>query len=249
MPTVLAALWWGEVWWAVLVVLVALIGGLEFYGLMRLGGYDPDRPVGLGWLLLIVLAHWLPDQIPITSLLTAGLILTLIRSLYQTQQPLTNWTITSAGAIYIGLMLGQALALRLLTDGLWWMLLALLLTWANDTFAYFIGITMGRHKIWPRLSPKKSWEGTIGGWGFAMVVGAGFMVVTPLPVSPWIGALIGLGGGVLALFGDLSISMLKRQVGAKDSGVIMPGHGGMLDRLDSLLFVIPYIYQVAIFLT
>jgi phosphatidate cytidylyltransferase len=216
---------------------------------MRLGGYRPDRVVGIGWLLLIVLSNWLPEQIPLLSLLTGGFILTLIRSLYQTQQPLTNWTITAAGAVYIGLMLGQALALRLLPTGLWWMLLALLITWANDTFAYFIGITIGKHKIWPRLSPKKSWEGTLGGWLFAMIVGAVFVHTTPIALAPMVGALVGLGGGVLALFGDLSISMLKRQVGAKDSGVVMPGHGGMLDRLDSLLFVIPYIYQVSIFLT
>lgn len=249
MPPVLIALWLGEIWWGVVIVLVSTLGGLEFYGLMRVGGYRPDRLVGLIWLLLIVLSHWTAFPVPLLTLLTAGFILTLIRSLYQTQQPLTNWTITAAGAIYIGVMLGQALALRLLPNGLWWTLLALFITWANDTSAYFVGITIGRHKIWPRLSPKKSWEGTIGGWIFAAAVGAGFAYFTPIVATPVMGAFIGLGGGVLALFGDLAISMLKRQVGAKDSGIIMPGHGGMLDRLDSLLFVIPFVYQIAYWLT
>ncbi len=248
-PLVLAALWLGEAWWVGLIVLVSTLGGIEFYGLMRVGGYRPDRPVGLVWLLLIVLSHWTVFPVPLLALLTAGFILTLIRALYQTQQPLTNWTITAAGAIYIGVMLGQALALRLLPNGLWWTLLALLITWANDTFAYFIGISIGRHKIWPRLSPKKSWEGTIGGWVFAAAVGAIFVDSTPIAAHPAVGAAIGLGGGVLALFGDLAISMLKRQVGAKDSGILMPGHGGMLDRLDSLLFVMPFVYQIAFWLT
>ncbi|MCB0114153.1 MAG: phosphatidate cytidylyltransferase, partial [Caldilineaceae bacterium] len=222
-PPVLIALWLGGIWWAALIVLVSTLGGIEFYGLMRVGGYRPDRPVGLIWLLLIVLSHWSTFPVPLLTLLTAGFILTLIRALYQKQQPLTNWTITAAGAIYIGVMLGQALALRLLPNGLWWVLLALFVTWANDTFAYFVGITIGRHKIWPRLSPKKSWEGTIGGWIFAAAIGSTFAYFTPIVAGPLIGALSSLGGGVLALFGDLAISMLKRQVGAKDSGIVMPG--------------------------
>ncbi|MEK7757981.1 MAG: phosphatidate cytidylyltransferase, partial [Planctomycetota bacterium] len=82
----------------------------------------------------------------------------------------------------------------------------------NDTFAYFVGVAAGKHKIWPRLSPKKSWEGTIGGWIAAGITGYVVVSLTPIPLSPWIGAIIGLVGGVLALFGDLTISMLKRQV-------------------------------------
>ncbi len=246
LPPVLAGLWLGEIWWALLVSFVGLAGGFEFYGLMRLVGYRPARFLGLPWILLLILSQWQPDYLPLMALLTAGFIATLIFALYQTQQPLLNWVVTAAGAVYIGVMLGQALALRLLPNGLWWVLFPLLITWGNDTFAYLIGITLGKHKLWPRLSPKKSWEGTIGGWLFATLIGFLFVQYSPLQASAWIGALIGFFGGVLALFGDLSISMLKRQVGAKDSGVMMPGHGGMLDRLDSLLFVIPFVYQIAL---
>jgi phosphatidate cytidylyltransferase len=103
--------------------------------------------------------------------------------------------------------------------------------------------------MWPRLSPKKTWEGTIGGWIGAALTGALLAWLLPLGLAVWEGALIGLLGGVLGLAGDLSISMVKRQVGVKDSGRFFPGHGGMLDRLDSMSFVIPFVYQAAILLT
>ena len=153
-----------------------------------------------------------------------------------------------AGSCYLGIMLGQALALRLLPNGLYWMLLGLGITMINDSAAYFVGVTMGRNRILPALSPKKTWEGTIGGWLAATLTGAAVIFWSPLEVALWLGALIGLAGGVLAFFGDLAISMLKRQIGVKDSGVFLPGHGGFLDRLDSIMFVLPFVYQVALLL-
>ena len=166
----------------------------------------------------------------------------------RSQQPFHNWALTVAGASYLGLMMGQAIALRLLPNGLWWMLLGLGVTMINDSAAYFVGISIGRHKILPALSPQKSWEGTVGGWIAATLTGAAVAFGTPLEITVWLGALIGLVGGILALFGDLAISMLKRQSGVKDSGVFLPGHGGTLDRIDSILFVLPFVYQVALLL-
>jgi phosphatidate cytidylyltransferase len=127
---------------------------------------------------------------------------------------------------------------------MWWLLMAILITWSNDTLAYFTGVTIGKHKLWPRLSPKKSWEGTVGGFLGAALAGGLVAMLSPLSIGFGLGALIGLIGGILALFGDLSISMVKRQVGVKDSGHLIPGHGGMLDRLDSVLFVVPFVYLV-----
>jgi len=148
------------------------------------------------------------------------------------------------GAIYLGIILGQAVSLRLRPNGLWWLLFAILITWANDSAAYFVGVTLGKHKLWPRLSPKKSWEGTIGGWVGAALAAVFLIYILPITMPPLYAALVGAVAGVLALAGDLSISMLKRQVGVKDSGKLFPGHGGMLDRLDSILFVIPFVYMV-----
>ncbi len=246
LPPVLLALSGGAHWWAIVIFTVATLGGLEYYALMSQGGYQPYRVVGMAWLLLLIAAHWLPQILSLSLVITLGFIATFTLALFRTERPLLNWAVTGIGALYIGAMLGQAVALRLLPNGLEWVFLSLAVTMLNDTFAYFVGVAAGKHKIWPRLSPKKSWEGTIGGWVAAGITGYVVVSATAIPLSPWVGALVGLLGGVLAFCGDLTISMLKRQVGAKDSGKIMPGHGGMLDRLDSLLFVIPFIHQVAL---
>ena len=110
--------------------------------------------------------------------------------------------------------------------------------WANDSGAYLSGVTLGKHKLFPRISPKKSWEGSIG--GALLTVAAGVVIAqfyTFMNVWQWIGmALVVV---VFGTFGDLTESMIKRHLGIKDSGTMLPGHGGILDRLDSMLFVIP----------
>ncbi len=243
LPPVLYAVWQGGAWWIGLVLVVAGLGGYEYYDLLGRGGMQPARWLGTAWLLALVLSAQRPALF--ATVLTGGLIASLVRSLYQVDRPLINWAGTVAGTVYLGTMMGQAMVLRLLPDGLWWLLLALAATWLNDTSAYLVGISLGRHRIWPRLSPKKSWEGTLGGLGIAAVGGSLVAWLSPLPLHPGWGALLGAGAGILAFFGDLSISMVKRQVGVKDSGRLFPGHGGMLDRLDSLLFVIPAISLIA----
>jgi phosphatidate cytidylyltransferase len=135
-------------------------------------------------------------------------------------------------------------ALRQLADGLAWIGLALLSTWLADTMAYFVGRAIGRHKLWPRHSPKKTWEGLFGGIAGGLI---GAAIVVPFSSLGWGTALIaGAIVPIVALFGDLSISMMKRHVGVKDSSNLFPGHGGFLDRSDSLLFVSVVIYYYAV---
>jgi phosphatidate cytidylyltransferase len=204
---------------ALLILAMGVLGGLEFYRMAEAGGYRPAKWLGVLWIAALVLTGWQPPIVPLSTILTAGLIGILVYSLFQVDRPLNMWIVTSAGAVYLGLMTSQMLALRMMPNGMWLVFLGFFATWANDTFAYFTGVAIGRHKIWPRLSPKKSWEGTIGGCVAAAVV---------------------------AFFGDLGISMIKRQVGVKDSGSLLPGHGGVLDRIDSILFVLPFIYQAVL---
>jgi phosphatidate cytidylyltransferase len=148
--------------------------------------------------------------------------------------------------LYCGLLLATVVGLR--RFGVEWVILAFVVTWANDTFAYFAGHAFGKHKMYERISPKKTWEGFAGG-AFGSIAGA---LVTrwllpdlgaALPVA--LAVLVGAGGAVLGPLGDLCESMVKRAAGVKDSGKIIPGHGGLLDRIDALLFVSPWIYVFA----
>ncbi len=149
--------------------------------------------------------------------------------------------------LYCGVLLAAVVGLRL-RFGVGWVILSFVVTWANDTFAYFTGHAFGRHRMAERISPKKTWEGFAGG-AVGSVVGA---LVTRwlLPdlgaiLTPGMAVLLGAGGAVLGPLGDLAESALKRAAGVKDSGKIIPGHGGLLDRIDALLFVSPWVYVFA----
>ena len=277
---VLLALWYGGIWWVLLLTFFTSLGAYEYYVLIERSGYKPARWYGFAWALALMFSFWSFVPIEPELVLTFGFIIIFIRILLSQQgspphedssspvspgasgphqseteaaqeqdhKPFRNWALTVVGASYLGVMMGQALALRLLPNGLYWMLLGLGITMINDSAAYFVGVTLGRNRILPALSPKKSWEGTVGGWIAATLTGAAVAFWSPLGLAVWLGALIGLVGGILALFGDLAISMLKRQIGVKDSGVFLPGHGGFLDRLDSIMFVLPFVYQMALLL-
>jgi phosphatidate cytidylyltransferase len=247
LPPVLVAFWLGGLWWTVLILLAAILGSYELFSMLAQGNYRPASWIGYPWVVALVLSFSpLLAAVPLSFLIYAGIIAVFIYAMYQTEKPLATWVSTSTGVIYLGVLLGHVLGLRLLPGGFWWVTLAALVTWGNDTVAYFVGVTVGKHKMWPRLSPKKSWEGTVGGWIGAGLIGAGIGHFSPLALGWQTGAFIGMACGVLALYGDLSISLVKRQVGAKDSGRLFPGHGGMLDRLDSLLFVFPFVYHIVL---
>ena len=149
------------------------------------------------------------------------------------------------GAVYPGLLLSALIRIRQLEHGEWWIILTLVVTWWNDTGAYFAGRAFGKRKLFERISPKKTWEGAIGGLLLA-TFGALLVKHFWLPGLPyWGAALIALGASFLGPLGDLSESMFKRSFGAKDSGRLLPGHGGMLDRLDALIFTAPFVLLCA----
>lgn len=146
------------------------------------------------------------------------------------------------GVFYVAWLLGHLILIRHMTDGSFLIFFLFLVTWANDTAAYYVGTFWGRHQMAPRISPKKTWEGAIGG-----VLGS---VAAAFACRAWFldslsatdAAALGLLVGVMAPLGDLCESVLKRSAGVKDSGGIIPGHGGVLDRMDSLIFTAPVLY-------
>jgi len=160
---------------------------------------------------------------------------------------LHDWATSVTGAIYVGYTLSFFVRLRALDQGIYWIIVAFVSTWVCDTGAYFVGSAIGKHKLCPKISPKKTWEGAIGG----LISG----VLTAILLSKWLlnvpmgwGILLGLAIVLAATFGDLAESVIKRQVNVKDSSHLIPGHGGMLDRVDSLLFVVPTVYAASRFL-
>ena len=152
------------------------------------------------------------------------------------------------GCLYAGLGLGPIAALRVGPEGLQWVISALVITWANDTCAYFAGRLFGRHKLHPAVSPNKTWEGFAGG-AVGSVAGMFIARWVAFPALTTVDCIVlGLLGAVLGPLGDLCESLLKRAHGVKDSGFLIPGHGGLLDRVDALLFNAPavYLYVVAV---
>ena len=246
LPLVLGAIYVGGDLFFVLVALVLGLASFEFVRLMEQGDYRPALLFTWGFVAMGLLVardpqgdgSWLR---PAMAGLLGG---ALVWQLFQAERPAptADWALTVVGGLYIGWMGGHIVALRQVPDGMRWLLLPLVTTWCADSGAYFVGSTWGQHKLAPRISPGKTWEGTVGGCLTGIV--AGGLLAGLLGLGVVHGAALGAFVGVASPLGDLGISMIKRQVGAKDTSHLIPGHGGMLDRIDSLLFtvVIGYYY-------
>jgi len=150
--------------------------------------------------------------------------------------------------LYIPLLLGHFVWLRYLSDGQWWVFWLLMVIMAGDTGAFYAGRTWGKTKLYPEVSPGKTWAGVVGGMAAAMIAGLALgrwaLPGISLKTLAWLALLL----AVVGLLGDLFESMLKRQVQVKDTSGLLPGHGGMLDRLDSLLFAAPLVVYIRLFL-
>lgn len=162
-----------------------------------------------------------------------------------------RWAWTLAGISYIGFLMGHLVGLRNTVDGRNWVFFALLITYASDTAAFFVGRSLGRHKLATAISPAKTWEGSIGGLAGAIVLSLVFLPthlftwVNPLHIPVlqyWSTIVIALLVSITGQLGDLIESLFKRNMGAKDSGNILPGHGGALDRMDSVAFAGVMVY-------
>ena len=253
-PILICAIWVGFPWLTILVGAAALLGLLEFYR-MAPGVVPPVIwPLGALWTLLFIAsgqltAQWY-DYAP-HILLGAGVIVALpwlIISYNRHGGTFATWAYAVGGPLYVGFLLAHALMLRELDSGADysrdWLLFALLVTFATDTGAIFTGRTFGRHRMAPFISPNKTWEGAIGGFTWAVGIALALGALLQLSVPIWQSSLVGAAVGIVAQLGDLVESRLKRISGVKDAGSLLPGHGGILDRLDSIVFVLPVVYYL-----
>jgi len=253
-PLVILAIRFGDPWpWFTLfIAAAALAGTYEFYKMANFDRREPLLYLGLLCSLALVLSpHYRsPDVLPIV--ITATILISLICLLCRPSKEgaFRNWAWTIVGALYVGWMLSHWLNLRGLEDGRNWVYLAILTTFANDTGAFFVGRARGKHKLAPAISVAKTWEGAIGGLICAilgaMVIAAVLNLISPFTFRYWQIILLGFLVGLFAQLGDLVESLLKRNMGVKESGNLLPGHGGILDRFDSLIFVGAVVYYYVI---
>lgn len=235
----------GGVFFLLLVDLIILLGMNEFFHLMEAKGNRPSRLLGYTAALAVSLHVYLGGP-ALTLVVTLILILIMIREVFRpdVDKALANIAVTVLGIMYVGWLGSHFVMLRELDDdyGSRIVFFGLLIIWACDTVAYIVGILLGRKKLVPHISPKKTWAGAIGG-----LVGGGLAgwvsAITFLPlITPAAGASLGLACALVGQFGDLVESLLKRDAGLKDSAQLIPGHGGILDRVDSLLFSMPLLF-------
>ena len=238
----------GEPWYGAAVGIFAILGAAELAVMLRAAGFRPLLPVMLILAAVFPLdAMWNPGAI-----VPAGLAIAAVATLlWVMARPaagagLVDWALTLAPPIYIGGLLQYFIPLRQEPNGPFWVLCVLGLSWSCDTAAYVVGRIAGRTKLAPQLSPTKSVEGALAGVAASVAVGLAVALFGSNPPLHMAG--FGLVVGVATVGGDLMESFIKRQCGAKDSGILIPGHGGLLDRMDSLLTAVAaaYGYQVLI---
>lgn len=230
------------------VVGIALLGQWELYRLAENAGLAPQKSWGCVLGGLIVLEPLWPAAGGLALVGGVGL-LAVMPFLFARKALLGSVSVTFFGALYPATLLGFLLRLRLARgtevgdlQAFYLVLLVLLLVWASDVFAYYVGKAVGRRPLAPSISPNKTWEGSMGGALAALVIGVGFK----LTVGAFVGwahllALVFVGG-VLGQLGDLAESHLKRAVDIDDSSAILPGHGGLLDRFDAMAVAAPLTY-------
>jgi phosphatidate cytidylyltransferase len=252
----------GSLSYTLTIGLLTVLAILEYVELMKKQNFRPQTEIIIVSSLLLLFFIYckcfpipgfpLLDQLSTEGLFALMLIIVFFTTLTlevmrgNPDQGLVNAAVNLFGTVYIGFMFAYILLLRFIPDGFFYLLFTVGVTWLNDSVAYFVGVNFGKHKLAPQISPRKSIEGSIGGiaGGLLAAVILGIYFQKPVPPLLVVAFLVVIAGQ----FGDLVESIIKRNAGVKDSGTFLPGHGGILDRLDSMLFTGPVVYYLASYL-
>jgi phosphatidate cytidylyltransferase len=251
----LPAILFGGIFYYLLVATFLVGAAYEYANLFQVAKYRPSFYITIaGTGVISITRMFFPEyaQASLSLSILVAMAYHLITYERGRDQAAIDFGITVGGIVYIGWLGSYLLDLRNLPNGGWWLMLVMCCVWAGDSGAYLIGKAYGRHKMAPRLSPNKSWEGYIASVFSGMIFGVFFVYAFTNYGSPagqvtlWQGAILGLILGSIPPLGDLGESMIKRQSGIKDSSDIIPGHGGFFDRIDSWLWgaVIGYYFLV-----
>ncbi len=256
-PLLVLAAWAGNLWFLALAAAAAAVGSLEVSAMARRRGHKPAATLAQAWSVAFVVAAYVASTggdapaeaaalLAVVALVGQAVVMPSALWRSTPSRAVATWAVTAGAALYPGLLLAYAPLLRALDDGFLWVLLLLGTVFAADTAAYFAGRLLGRRRMAPRISPGKTWEGTAAGLAAAAASCAIIAAALDLPLSLPLAAALGAVLGVAAILGDLAESALKRACGVKDSGALVPGHGGVLDRLDSIVFNLPLMYHLIV---
>lgn len=244
-PLVLLTLYAGGIYYLFLLIIISIIGLKEYFYLIKTKGYKPLEITGYFSILLFFFIIYIGAFQVALPLLVFSFLFMFTRPVIQfpkyniLESALSLW-----GIIYIGVIFGSLFALRQLPEGFNYSIFLFIAIWANDIGAYLTGFSIGKHPLAPKISPGKSWEGSFGGIIVSIITLMVAKLAIPdlFPFSPTETTLWGGSIAVLGQLGDLAESSLKREAGLKDSGKLLPGHGGILDRFDSFVYAAPFFY-------
>ncbi len=247
-PLLLGALYLGGLAWSIVFGLMGFLALYEFLNMMKTRDFTPSMITPYGILFVLLFRETLASYcLPFLFAIILIMIIELV--LMYPKRNLNDLAIGFFGAFYIGYLLSYGLALQNLLQPFLYIVMACILTWSSDIGGYLFGRLWGKRKLSPQLSPNKTWAGAIGGVSLTIILALSSYFILPLEKLTLIHLLyLALASSLAAQFGDLFASAMKRFFGVKDSGNIIPGHGGVLDRFDSFMLVLPVLYYFLYFM-
>lgn len=237
--------------YSILVLVLASLGLWEYFNLVGDRIDRKMRYIGILWGILLAGGLYVGSSQVIIAMLTLGFISICLLRLSKAGSLDTVFQeigYTFIGPLYVGLLLGHLTLIRATVEGREYTLLLFLTIWMGDIAAFYTGLSIGKNKLYPEISPNKTVEGAIGGIIGCVIVVAAARVLYMKQMSIVDVAVISIGIAVMGQLGDLCESMFKRAAGVKDSGNLIPGHGGILDRFDSVMFAAPFLYYYLVFI-